>query len=116
MLDQSLEIDHDYDRRKQPEFILWLAVVYKAVEDYRLLCQHQKNPSMKLEPYVLNVRPFLFGKETKPHNLNWISTMLYGSTGFADDVRKHAEKVAAEGADSKFVGLYIKRRRGSTIF
>jgi len=42
--------------------------------------------------------------------------MLYGSTGFADDVRKHAEKVAVEGKDNKFGGLYIKRRRGSTIF
>ena len=103
--------------RKQPEFLLWLAVVNRAVYDYIDAIEEKRTGKIrKQEPYAYNCNWFLFSHENKPHNLNWISIMLYGDTGFAEKVRKHLSQLTKEQLQSYASNKITRRRVGRTTF
>lgn len=95
---------------KQPEYLLWLAVVLRALYDYcELLDRKEEKKNKKPEPFLYSATWFLFSEEIKEHNLNWISLMLYGSLGFADRVRKQAKLYETKENRKKHCLRYIRR-------
>jgi hypothetical protein len=103
--------------RKQPEFLLWLAVVNRAVYDYIDAEEEKRTGKIrKKQPYSYNCNWFLFCQDNRPHNLTWISNILYGGTGFAEKVRKHLRNLSDKDI-SKYSSSKITRRRiGRTTF
>ena len=79
--------------KKQPEYLLWLAVVARAVFDYMIILDQRENRStmFKAEPFLYTATPFLFSNKVEPYNLLWISYNLFGSDGFAEKVRRRAK-------------------------
>lgn len=102
--------------KKQPEYLLWLAVVARSVFDYVIILEQRENKSSvkKSEPYLYTATWFLFSTEIEPHNLNWVSYNLFGSDGFAERVRKRAKSFETDSDREKAKQIIAAHNLGAS--
>jgi hypothetical protein len=102
--------------KKQPEYLLWLAVVARAVFDYVIILEQRENRSgvKKSEPYLYTATWFLFSNDIEPHNLLWVSYNLFGSDGFAERVRKRAKSFETESLRAKAKKIIAAHNLGAS--
>lgn len=72
----------DYDAPTQPEVLLWLAVIDRAIADY---CA----PAKELTDFFkLDLYNFFFEEHPRPHNLVYICSMLLDREDAVAKIRK----------------------------
>ena len=79
----------------QPEALLWMAVIDKAISDY--VC-----PMPDLSPiYRRGLEWFFFDQKPKPFNLTYICDMLFDDASSVEAVRRRVEKLKSSDEELK---------------
>jgi hypothetical protein len=91
----DIEPNEGPSQLSQPESILWLAVIDKAITDY--VC-----PMSDLSPiYKRGLEWFFFDNKPEPFNLIYICDMIFDDDTSVDAVRRRVQKLKSSDEELK---------------
>jgi len=86
----------------QPECLLWLAVIDRAIADY------VKRPPDLSSKYTQGLEWFFFELKPAPYNLQYICDQLFDDSSTAQVIRKRIKTLSTD--DGEQIKVYLSKR------